>query len=278
MPRGGGRSRAIAAALEERRVPYRLTGPGAFFQRPEVRDVIAWLRLLADPTDAAAAVRALSRPPVELRSVDLARCTTIARRRKLDMVSALEASLESPQIPPEARDRIREFLQLHRAAARAMGEMRADVFVRRLIERIGFRRHRLFAAHPEAAERLRNLSRLGELAAAWTRREPTGSNRDFVRYLVAVSEAGGLRGGSAGEAEESPIVMLDEPGQPMADAVRVIPLERTKGLEFSRVYVVGLHAGALPGSAPAGLRLYPRGWAAEAHRTKTRRGGCSTWQ
>ncbi|MGC1815679.1 MAG: ATP-dependent DNA helicase, partial [Solirubrobacterales bacterium] len=240
-------------------VPYRLTGPGAFFQRPEVRDVIAWLRLLADPTDAAAAVRALSRPPVELRSVDLARCTTIARRRKLDMVSALEASLESPQIPPEARDRIREFLQLHRAAARAMGEMRADVFVRRLIERIGFRRHRLFAAHPEAAERLRNLSRLGELAAAWTRREPTGSNRDFVRYLVAVSEAGGLRGGSAGEAEESPIVMLDEPGQPMADAVRVIPLERTKGLEFSRVYVVGLHAGAVPGSAPTGTPVVPTG-------------------
>jgi DNA helicase-2/ATP-dependent DNA helicase PcrA len=245
VPRGGGRARAIAAALEERRVPYRLTGPGAFFQRPEVRDVIAWLRLLADPTDAAAAVRALSRPPVELRSVDLARCTTIARRRKLDMVSALEASLESPQIPPEARDRIREFLQLHRAAARAMGEMRADVFVRRLIERIGFRRHRLFAAHPEAAERLRNLSRLGELAAAWTRREPTGSNRDFVRYLVAVSEAG--------------VAPVDEPSEPMADAVRVIPLERTKGLEFSRVYVVGLHAGAVPGSPPAGPPTVPVG-------------------
>jgi DNA helicase-2/ATP-dependent DNA helicase PcrA len=243
VPRGGGRARAIAAALEERRVPYRLTGPGAFFQRPEVRDVIAWLRLLADPTDAAAAVRALSRPPVELRSVDLARCTTIARRRKLDMVSALEASLESPQIPPEARDRIREFLQLHRAAARAMGEMKADVFVRRLIERIGFRRHRLFAAHPEAAERLRNLSRLGELAAAWTRREPNGSNRDFVRYLVAVSEAG--------------VAPVEEPSEPMADAVRVMSLERTKGLEFSRVYVVGLHAGAVPGAAPAGPPVVP---------------------
>src|SRR3954466_14225903 len=245
VPRGGGTARGIAAALEERRVPYRLTGPGAFFHRPEVRDVIAWLRLLADPTDAAAAIRALSRPPVELRSVDLARCTTIARRRKLDMVSALEASLESPQIPPEARDRIREFLQLHRAAARAMGEMRADVFVRRLIERIGFRRHRLFAAHPEAAERLRNLSRLGELAAAWTRREPTGSNRDFVRYLVAVSEAG--------------VAPVDEPGEPMADAVRVMPLERTKGLEFSRVYVVGLHAGAVPGAEPPGPSVVPTG-------------------
>jgi DNA helicase-2/ATP-dependent DNA helicase PcrA len=245
VPSGGGRARGVAAALEERRVPYRVSGPGAFFQRSEVRDVIAWLRLLADPTDAAAAIRALSRPPVELRSVDLARCTTIARRRKLDMVSALEASLESPQIPPEARDRIREFLQLHRAAARAMGEMRADVFVRRLIERIGFRRHRLFAAHPEAAERLRNLSRLGELAAAWTRREPTGSNRDFVRYLVAVSEAG--------------VPPVDEPSEPTADAVRVMPLERTKGLEFSRVYVVGLHAGAIPGAEPAGPPVVPTG-------------------
>src|SRR5581483_8371860 len=115
----------------------------------------------------------------------------------------LEASLESPQIPPEARDRIREFLQLHRAAARAMGEMRADVFVRRLIERIGFRRHRLFAAHPEAAERLRNLSRLGELAEAWPRRGPTGATRDFVRCLVAVSEAGVAAG--------------DEPAEPAAD-------------------------------------------------------------
>jgi len=182
---------------------------------------------------------------VELRSVDLARCTTIARRRKLDMVSALEASLESPQIPPEARDRIREFLTLHRAAARAMGEMRADVFVRRLIERIGFRRHRLFAAHPEAAERLRNLSRLGELAAAWTRREPGGSNRDFVRYLVAVSEAG--------------VAPEDEPTAPMADAVRLIPLDRLKGLEFSRVYVVGLHAGAIPGTPPAGPPFVPPG-------------------
>src|SRR5215207_127481 len=259
VPRGGAPARAIAAALEERRVPYRLSGPGAFFQRPEVRDVIAWLRLLADPTDAAAAVRALSRPPVELRSVDLARCTTIARRRKLDMVSALEASLESPQIPPEARDRIRDFLSLHRAAARAMAEMRADVFVRRLIERIGFRRHRLFAAHPEAAERLRNLSRLGELAAAWTRREPNGSNRDFVRYLVAVSEAG--------------VAPVEEQNEPIADAVRVMPFERTKGLEFARVYVVGLHAGAVPGAVPAGPPAVPTGvrGATPSHEEESRR-------
>ena len=258
-PRGDRRARTIAAALEERRIPHRVSGPGAFFHRPEVRDVIAWLRLLTNPADAAAAVRALSRPPVELRSVDLARCTTIARRRKLDMVSALEASLESPQIPPEARDRIRSFLNLYNAAARAMGELPADVFVRRLIERIGFRRQRLFAAHPEAAERLRNLSRLGEVAAIWTRREPGGSNRDFVRYLVAVSEAG-----VEPEEEHSP---------PAAEAVRVLPLDALKALEFERVYVVGMHAAAMPGPEPAGRPPVPDelGGARPSHEAAARR-------
>ena len=225
-------ARLVAGALEERAVPFRFAGDAALFQRPEVRDVIAWLRMLADPTDSAAVVRALTRPPVELRSIDLARCTAIARRRKLDMISALDAALESPQLPPEARDRIKAFLKLQRSASAAMEEMRADVFVRRLIERIGLRRHRLFVATPEAAERLQSLSRLSELAAAWTRREPRGSVRDFVRHLTAVADAGELDPDDAATAPGGSVV-LAEP-------------EQVKGLEFEHVYVLGLHRGALP--------------------------------
>jgi DNA helicase-2/ATP-dependent DNA helicase PcrA len=224
-------ARLVAAALEERTVPFRFAGDAALFQRPEVRDVLAWLRMLADPTDSAASVRALTRPPVELRSIDLARCTAIARRRKLDMISALDAALESPQLPPEARDRIKAFLKLHRSASGAMEEMRADVFVRRLIERIGLRRHRLFVATPEAAERLQSLSRLSELAAAWTRREPRGSVRDFVRHLTAVADAGELDPDDAASAPAGTVV-LAEP-------------EQVKGLEFEHVYLLGLHLGAI---------------------------------
>ena len=179
---------AVAAAMEERGIPFHIAGPAALFQRPEVRDAIAWLRGLADPEDSAAVARALTRPPIELRSADLARLTTIARRRKVDMVSACEAALESPQIPPEGRERIQAFLKLYGEASAAMEERRADVFVRRLVERVGLRRQRLFAAEPEVAERLLGLSRLAELAAGWARREPHGATRDFVRYLSAVAE------------------------------------------------------------------------------------------
>ncbi|MFI5028672.1 MAG: PD-(D/E)XK nuclease family protein [Solirubrobacterales bacterium] len=220
----------VAAAMEERGIPFHLSGPAALFQRPEVRDAVAWLRVLADPGDSAAAARALTRPPIELRSADLARLTTIARRRKLDMVSACEAALESPQITPEARERIQSFLKLYGAASTAMEERRADVFVRRLIERIGLRRQRLFAAQPEVAERLLGLSRLAELASAWARREPHGSTRDFVRYLSAVAEAGVEPAG----AEEPP-----SPG-----AVIGLGRAQAKGREFDRVFVLGLEGGS----------------------------------
>jgi DNA helicase-2/ATP-dependent DNA helicase PcrA len=220
---------AVAAAMEERGIPFHLAGPAALFQRPEVRDAIAWLRVLADPGDSAAAARALTRPPVELRSTDLARLTTIARRRKIDMVSACDAALESPQIQPEGRERIQSFLKLYGEASAAMEERRADVFARRLIERIGLRRQRLFAAEPEVAERLLGLSRLAELAAAWARREPHGSTRDFVRYLSAVAEAGVEPAG--GEEPRSP------------GAVRGLDARSARGTEFGHVFMLGDESG-----------------------------------
>jgi DNA helicase-2/ATP-dependent DNA helicase PcrA len=235
----------VAAAMEERAIPFHLSGPAALFQRPEVRDAIAWLRVLADPADSAAAARALTRPPVELHSADLARLTTIARRRKLDMVSACEAALESPQIPPEARERIQSFLKLYGAASAAMEERRADVFVRRLIEAVGLRRQRLFAAQPEVAERLLGLSRLAELAAAWTRREPNGSTRDFVRHLSAVADAG---------VEPAGVTEPPAPG-----AVQGLTRGAVKGMEFEHVFVLGLEradgAGRIGRPARRGLVL-----------------------
>jgi DNA helicase II / ATP-dependent DNA helicase PcrA len=219
----------VAAAMEERGVPFHMSGPAALFRRPEVRDAIAWLRVLADPADSAAATRALTRPPIELRSADLARLTTISRRRKLDLVSACEAALESPQIPPEARERIQSFLKLYGTASAVIEERRADVFVRRLIEAVGLRRQRLFAAQPEVAERLLALSRLAELATAWTRREPNGSTRDFVRHISAIADAG-----------LEPVGVSEPPAR---RAVQGLTREAVKGMEFEHVFVLGMERG-----------------------------------
>src|SRR5918995_359241 len=197
----------IASALEERAVPARICGAAAYFQRAEVRDLLAWLRALADPNDSGAVVRALSRPPVELRSVDVARLTQLARRRKLDMPSAVAAALEGPQLSEEGRDRARVFLRL--------------------------RRQQVFATHADTVERLRNIAKLSELATAYMRREPHATARDFTRYLAAVAESG-LR-----EEEAA--------GTPTATAVQVMSMSAARGLEFDHVFVLGLSAGRIPG-------------------------------
>ncbi len=228
-----GDGQAVAVALAERAVPYRLIGSDAFFQRVEIRDVLAWLRLLIDPRDAGAVVRALVRPPIELNSIDVARCVQIARRRKLDMVAALVAATESPQVPPEARERIQTFLRIYRSAAAALDTTRPDLFVHRLIDRIGLRRQQLFTARADVVERLVNLAKLGELAASHARRAPQSTPREFARYITAVADAG--------LGEEEAVAATAE------RAVSVLALEEAAGLEFDHVFVVGLDAGRMPG-------------------------------
>jgi DNA helicase-2/ATP-dependent DNA helicase PcrA len=223
---------SVAVALEERAVPHRVVGEAAFFQRAEIRDVLAWLRLLADPSDAPAVVRALARPPIDLRSVDIARCTQIARRRKLDMVAALAAATESPQVPPEARERIRMFLKLYRSCMAAIDTSRPDLYVHRLIDRLGLRRQQLFAAHADVVERLRALARLGELASAFVRRSPQATPREFARSIAAVADFG-LR-------------EQEEPELGGAREVQVVTFDAAGPLEADHVYVLGLHAGLPP--------------------------------
>jgi DNA helicase-2/ATP-dependent DNA helicase PcrA len=223
---------AIAVALEERAVAHRVVGEAAFFQRAEIRDLLAWLRLLADASDAPAVVRALARPPIDLRSVDIARCTQIARRRKLDMVAALAAATESPQVPPEARERIRVFLKLYRSAIAALDTTRPDLYVHRLTDRLGLRRHQLFAAQADVVERLRALARFGELASLYARRSPQATPREFARSIAAVADSG-LR-------------EQDEPALDGVRAVQVVALDAAGALEAEHVYVLGLHAALAP--------------------------------
>jgi DNA helicase II / ATP-dependent DNA helicase PcrA len=236
----------IASALEERGIAYRFEGAAAWFGRAEVRDVLAWLRLLVDPADASAVARALARPPVDLRAADLARCVQIARRRKLDMVAAVAAALESPQLPPEGRDRLLAFLKLHRSVAAAIDVQRPDLFVHRLVDRLGLRREGLFAAQPDVVERLRALARLGELAAAHVRRFPQATARDFARAITAAADAGSRAGldEDAGDAAA--------PGR-----VAVLTMDAARAREFAWVLVLGLQAAQMPGAWPRAVEPVP---------------------
>ena len=116
-----------------------------------------------------------------------------------------------------------------------------------------------------------NLARFGELAAAYVRRSPQATAREFARSIAAVAEAG-LREEEA-TAGERP------------RGVQVMAMHAAKGREFDHVYVLGLIGRAHARRAPAHARADPRraaeGGAAARHegaRTSPRCGGCCTWR
>jgi DNA helicase-2/ATP-dependent DNA helicase PcrA len=225
--------RSLAGALRERAIPYRVRGASELYERSEVRDLLAWMRLLADPLDRNAAVRLLMRPPVELRHVDLARVVQLARRRKLDMPSALRAALDSPQLPPEARDRIASFVATYEELAGALEELRPDELARRLIDRGGLRRARLLDGTAEELDGLAAITRIEELARHLALFKPDASGREFAAYVCDAAEAG---------LPLEELVPEEAEGRARSEgaAVSLMRLDDARAQEFEHVFLAGL--------------------------------------
>ncbi len=190
--------------------------PG-LLRRAEVRDVLAWLRLLLDPHDAAAVVRALVRPPVELRQIDLARVIQVARRRKLDLVGGLAAATESPQVPPEARERIGRFVALHRDAAAALEALAPERFLERLVELVEAP-GRALCDPAEAAVRGATMDGLRTLAHEFVAARPQASTQELIRHLTATPAP--MREPDADSGDEAGV----DP-DPLAEALQLLRAE-----------------------------------------------------
>ncbi len=189
--------------------------------------MLAWLRLLVEPQDATAVVRALSRPPIGLRQVDLARVIQVARRRKLDLVVGLAAATESPQVPPEARERIQRFVELHRSASAELDSLAPDVFLAHLIERLGRSggsRASLLAPE-EAAEQEESMRRLVAMAAEFVSSGAGRGTRELARHLATAAP-------QPEEAQQAPVEPGEEPPAPdhLAAALAVLREELLEGV------------------------------------------------
>jgi RecB family exonuclease len=178
----------------------------AFLDRAEVRDVLAWMRLLVDPHDAAAVVRALARPPIELRQVHLALVIQLARRRKVDLVEGLATAIESPQVPPEARERIQRFIDLHERVVADLDELAPELFLTSMIEALHAPGRALLAPE-DAAERQAGLEGLQDMGLRLARGRPGWSSRELLAHLASAVSTGGRtrdRGASSATPDDEP--------------------------------------------------------------------------
>jgi len=239
--RANHQARVFEQALRKAAIPYKVSGGQSFFDRAEIRDLCAWLRLLVNSDDDPAFLRAATRPKRGIGHQTLAGLGAFAGRWKASLFEALFASTLDSALPKRSIEALHEFgraiNELERRARETTGEAAARAFLLGWLKDIGYEQ----ALHDEADSPPLAASR-------WT------NVLDFVDWVAR--RCGGTGAAATGDETEpksvlevaqsiSVIVSLAERGDDQ-NVVTLSTLHAAKGLEWPHVVLAGVNEGLLP--------------------------------
>jgi DNA helicase II / ATP-dependent DNA helicase PcrA len=224
--RTNAQSRVVEDALRRARVPYVIVGGVRFYERKEIKDTLAWLRLTINPADDVAFRRAVQAPT---RGVG---ATTLARLDEF----ALDASQPQPLLslaaspPPDIRGKARAGLEDFAATVQRLTAQRAELsppaFIDLVLQASGYRKSLEQDRSPEAEGRLENLEELVAAAEDFVQSAGDTTIEAFLDSVALMSDVDELK-----EAEAR---------------VTLMTLHSAKGLEFPVVFLTGLEEGVFP--------------------------------
>ncbi|HLT27096.1 MAG TPA: UvrD-helicase domain-containing protein [Zeimonas sp.] len=224
--RGNHQARVFEQALRKERIPYVLSGGQSFFDRAEIRDLLAYLRLLANDDDDPAFIRAVTTPKRGVGPASLQALGAYAGERGVSMFEALfETGFES-RIAARQLEPLREFgAFVNRMGWRAAREPAAQV-LEDLLRAIDYEAH-LHATSDEkvAAGRWRNVCDFVD----WMKKRAEDDDATLLQLAQTIALLSQL------DRRDSDV-----------DAVRLTTIHAAKGLEFPHVFVVGCEEGLLP--------------------------------
>jgi DNA helicase II / ATP-dependent DNA helicase PcrA len=234
--RTNGQSRPFETALRQAGVRYHLVGGQSFFDRREIRDVLAYLKAFVNPHDDVSLLRIANVPARGLSDVTMERLLAASHERRLSVFGAMQDAGVRLGFPARARESIEDFVRLvtvTREELTGATDLSLCRWAERFLTAIGYEQElRRQEKDAEAAEsRIRSL-----------------------RELVASLESGEPRGGDAGHRLAGFLEDLaldadrEEDTESDQDAVTLITMHSCKGLEFPHVFIVGLEDGLLPHS------------------------------
>ena len=225
--RGNHQSRPLEKAMQLLRIPYHLTGGTAFLERQEVKDALSWLRLVVNPDDDAAFLRAVQSPKREVGATSLAKLAEMAQHAQLPMSRAAESMGALKALTPRAANGLSAFVDILRDLRTQSGQLSAADLVRRLAERSGLLAE-LRSQCKDDASFARRRANLDELA-------------DWFEH-----SSGNERRGNAGDLAAQLSLLSRNDKDDGGNQVRLMSLHAAKGLEFRYVFIIGCEDGTLP--------------------------------
>jgi DNA helicase-2/ATP-dependent DNA helicase PcrA len=196
-----------------------------FWERREVKDVVAYLRFCFNPRDSLSFGRIVSVPSRKIGSVTVDALSAFARETETDLLSLLAVPERVPGLPRPAIEPLKKFRLQLESVRSTMGVLRPSELLDHVVEIMGLRQHYLDGT-PQGEARLENINELRGLAESFDDREPSQGLEDFLAEVALVSD----------------VDAYDENGE----GVTLITLHMVKGLEFPVVFMVGMEEGLLP--------------------------------
>ncbi|MHB8719043.1 MAG: ATP-dependent helicase [Candidatus Dormibacteria bacterium] len=223
--RTNAQSRAFEDVLLRRGIPYRLVGGLRFYERREVKDVLAYLRLISNPRDAVSFARVVNVPRRKIGDRTVAEVERLARRRRISPFEAVAHLEDDVDITPAARQALHDFGRLIDSLRGLSQTTPLPQFLDRVLDDTGYRRM-LSDGSPEGFERLGNVEELLGLASEYGDVPPPDGMAQFLENVALVADVDSLDDSASG--------------------VTLITLHQVKGLEFPVVFITGIEEGLLP--------------------------------
>jgi DNA helicase II / ATP-dependent DNA helicase PcrA len=231
MYRMNAQSRAIEEAFLRYRIPYQLVGGTRFYQRREVKDALAYLRVLRSDTDVVSFERIINVPSRKIGDKTLEALRGAATRGELSTWEAIEAAVAGTHgletLGSAARRSITDFAILIKRLRARIGVLGLPELVDEVLEQSGYRAM-LADGTEEGEERWANLLELREVTTRYDDLSP----EDALDRLL----------------EETALVADQDSYEGQTEAVTLITLHAAKGLEFPVVFIAGLEEGVFPTS------------------------------
>ncbi len=218
-------SRVLEDAFRRRGIPYQLVGGISFYQRKEIKDVTAYLRLLVNPHDDEAVLRVINEPARGVGDKTLSILLDIARSQEKSLWDVI-SDVESTGVYKPAIPRIREFVDLMNRTREKLGETGITDTVRFLLDESGYVRQFMEEHSHDSLMRRQNVM---ELLNAISYFEKSSNQPTLSTFLQEISLVTDLD--------------AHDPGEP---AVTLMTVHGSKGLEFPIVFIAGLEEELFP--------------------------------
>lgn len=252
----------ITKVFNSASVPFKQAGGGGFFNRSEIKDIIAWMQVVSNPFATDAIVRTLESEPFNLDPVECSRISQWCRGWKLPLIDGLRRTGEIKGLSPDAAAVIARWLKIFNTLASKRKKFAADLSLRRIIDKIGYRLPLIVDELLENMGKLANLNQLEHLAREFVAETDKDDLRHLLDYLKLLSAG---RQDSIAEINFS------------ADAVNLMTVHKSKGLEFKIVFLIAATDSAFPGrrrgevKIPKELLKEPKSFTQATHEAEMRR-------